>query len=103
MQIDNLTKENIISAIEYIDENGVPFHNQSTRYELVAEDGKKYPPKYVVAVAKSIVTSEEISTADFNSIEARGFLEKLGFVIETKQQVIYELHITADSSGVCGS
>ena len=45
MQIDNLTKENIISAIEYIDENGVPFHNQSTRYELVAEDGKKYPPK----------------------------------------------------------
>ena len=97
MQIDNLTKENIISAIEYIDENGVPFHNQSTRYELVAEDGKKYPPKYVVAVAKSIVTSEEISTADFNSIEARGFLEKLGFVIETKQQVIYELHITADS------
>ena len=37
-----------IEALKYIDENGVPFHNQSTKYELVTEDGKRYPPKYVV-------------------------------------------------------
>ena len=51
MAIPKFKKEHIIEALKYIDENGVPFHNQSTKYELVTEDGKRYPPKYVVAVA----------------------------------------------------
>ena len=28
--------QDIIDALKYIDENGVPFHNQSTKYELVS-------------------------------------------------------------------
>ena len=51
MAIPKFKKEYVVEALKYIDENGVPFHNQSTKYELVTDDGKRYPPKYVVAVA----------------------------------------------------
>lgn len=51
MAIPKIKKEHIIEALRHIDENGVPFHNQSTKYELITDDGKRYPPKYVVAVA----------------------------------------------------
>ena len=51
MAIPNINQNDILEALKYIDENGVPLHNQRTRYELVREDGKKYPPQYVIAVA----------------------------------------------------
>ena len=86
-----------IPKMKYIDENGVPFHNQSTKYELVSEDGKKYPPKYVVAVAAHIATGAEISTEGFNAVEAKNYLESQGFNIETKQQEKFQLSVTAAS------
>ena len=52
MTIPKISKQDIADALKYIDEKGMPFHNQSTKYELVTEDGKKYPPKYVIAVAR---------------------------------------------------
>ena len=82
--------------MRYIDENGVPFHNQSTKYELVTEDGKKYPPKYVIAVAAHIGTGVEISTDGFNAVEAKSYLQGQGYNIETKQEK-FELIITAES------
>lgn len=60
MAIPKIKEQDIIAALKYIDENGVPFHNQSTKYELVTEDGRKYPPKYVVAVARHLASGEEI-------------------------------------------
>ena len=51
MAIPKLKKQDVIDALKFIDENGVPEHNTSVKYVLVSEDGKKYPPKYVVAVA----------------------------------------------------
>ena len=50
--IPKITKQDVDEALKYIDEHGVPFHNQSTKYELVSEDGKRYPPKYVVDIVK---------------------------------------------------
>ena len=41
MAIPKISEEDIIAALKYIDENGVPFHNQSTKYELKTDDGKK--------------------------------------------------------------
>lgn len=84
--IPKIKKQDIINALKYIDENGVPFHNQSTKYELVTEDGKRYPPKYVVAVADHLANGTDISTADFNASVAKSILEGQGFTIETKQQ-----------------
>ena len=37
---NNLTKHNILDAIEYIDKNGIPDKNKSTEYELVSDYGK---------------------------------------------------------------
>ena len=97
MAIPKFKKEYVIEALKFIDENGVPFHNQSTKYELVADDGKRYPPKYVVAVADHLANGVDISTDGYNAVEARSCLENQGFTIETKQQEKFELSITAES------
>ena len=48
MAVPKVDGQFIAEAIKYIDENGVPWHNTSTKYELVWENGKTYPPKYVI-------------------------------------------------------
>lgn len=98
MAIPEIEAQDVINALEYIDENSVPFHNQSMRYELLANNGKKYPPKYVVAVANHLANNADISTDSFNAIEAKRCLEKLGFKIIEKEQVEYSLTITADNA-----
>lgn len=95
MAIPKISEQNIADALKYIDEKGAPFHNQSTKYELVTEDGKKYPPKYVIAVAAYIATGEEISTEGFNAVEAKSYLQGQGFNIKVKQEK-FEMTITAD-------
>ena len=96
MAIPKFEKEHIIDALKYIDKNGVPDHNQSTKYELVTDDGKRYPPKYVLAVADHLANGQDISTDGFNTLEARSYLESQGFTIETKQQEKFKLSITAE-------
>ena len=96
MAIPKISEQNIADALKYIDEKGAPFHNQSTKYELVTEDGKKYPPKYVIAVAAHIATGEKIDTEGFNAVEAKSYLQGQGFNIEVKQEK-FEMTITADS------
>ena len=88
MAIPEIKKQDVIKALKYIDDNGVPFSNQSKKYDLVSEDGKRYPPKYVVAVADHLANGTVISTEGFNAVEAKSYLEGLGFIIETKQQTI---------------
>ena len=95
MAIPKISEQNIADALKYIDEKGAPFHNQSTKYELVTEDGKKYPPKYVIAVAAHIATGEEVDTEGFNAVEAKSYLQGQGFNIEVKQEK-FEMTITAD-------
>lgn len=96
MSIPALSEQNIMDALNFIDEHGTPNHNQSMTYELVTEDGKNYPPKYVIAVAAHIANGVEISTDGFNSVEAKDYLQKLGFHIETKQEK-FQITISADS------
>lgn len=81
----NIDKQNIYDALADIDKDGVPLNHQSYNYDLVTDDGKKYPPKYVIAVANKIVNKVEISTSKFNSPEANTFLKGLGFCIENKK------------------
>ena len=96
MAIPKLKKQNIIDALKFIDENGVPEHNTSVKYVLVSENGKKYPPKYVVAVADHLANGTDISTEAFTSADAKNYLESQGFTIETKPQEKFELSITAE-------
>ena len=97
MAVPKLNKQDIMDALKFIDEKGVPEHNVSTKYVLVSENGKTYPPKYVVAVADHLTNGTDISTASFGSEDARNCLESMGFSIETKQQEKFELTITAQS------
>lgn len=97
MAIPKIKEQDIKEALKYIDENRVPFQNQSTEYELVTEDGKRYPPKYVIAVADHIANGKDISTEGFNAVEAKNYFENKGYNIESKQQEKFELRITADS------
>ena len=84
MAIPNITKQNILDALKYIDENGVPPANKSKGYDLVV-NRKKYPPKYVVAVADYLVGGRKEPTPyGFNSLEARKYLIKEGFTITSK-------------------
>lgn len=96
MAIPKVDEKNIIEALKFIDENGVPDKNKSTRYVLVTEDGKKYPPKYVIAVADHIENGVEIATDGYNAVEAKGYFEARGYKIEIKQEK-FELTITAES------
>jgi len=92
----NITKQDILDAIQYIEKNGIPHHNQSTKYDLIDDSGKKYPPKYIIAVANHLANNTAISVEGYNAVEAKNFLEGLNFVIETKQEK-YELVITANN------
>jgi 5-methylcytosine-specific restriction protein B len=92
----NITRQNVLDAIQYIEANGIPHHNQSMKYDLVADSGEKYPPKYIIAVANNLANNTDISVDGFNEVEAKNFLEGLDFEVETRQEK-YELVITADS------
>lgn len=95
MSIPKIENKDIIAALKYIDENEIPNRHQSTRYELKYE-GKAYPPKYVIAVANHLANGSEISTNQYNAVEAKNFLENKGFNIMIKDHKNYELIITAD-------
>ena len=96
MAIPKIKEKDITSALKYIDENGVPSQHQSSKYELVTEDGKKYPPKYVIAVAAYIDNGKAISTDGFNAVEAKTYLQGKGYIIEINQEK-FELVISSDS------
>ena len=96
MAIPNISDEKIKEAFAYIDEHGVPWHHESTLYNVVSEKGTKYPPKYVIAVANHLANGVEISTEDFHVTEARKFFESKWDKIEMKQEK-YEITVTADS------
>ena len=95
MAIPKLNYQDIVEALKYIDVHKVPSNHQSVRYELIGENGKKYPPKYVIAVANHLANGGEISTATFHGIEARVFLQQQGFRVDVKPQT-YQLTITAE-------
>ena len=62
---------------------------------MTFETGIAYPRKHIIAVANHLANSEDISTEGFNAVEAKNFLKRLNFVIETRQEE-FELIIRAD-------
>lgn len=80
MDISELTRQNIMDALKYIDENGVPSRRGGHDYELVTEEGNRYPPKYVAEEAIRIAsgTKEKVDNGENLRIK----LQELGFHIE---------------------
>ncbi len=96
MAIPKIEKQDIAAAMKYIDEHGVPEKNKSTQYVLATEDGKQYPPKYLIGVADHLANGVEILTNGFNAVEAKNYFEARGYRIELKQEK-FELTITSES------
>lgn len=92
MSLPQFQKQDILKALDYIDKNGVPSHNESIKYSLISDSGKKYPPKYVIAVARHLRYGTPITTQDFVSVDAVKRLKSLGFSFDGD----YELRITKD-------
>ncbi len=95
MAVPKVNGQFIAEAVKYIDENGVPWHNTSTKYELVWENGNTYPPKYVIAVANHLQNNAEIDVSGYNAVEAKNYLINKGYEIQTKQTK-WEITITDD-------
>lgn len=92
MSLPQFQKQDILKALDYIDKNGVPSHNESIKYSLISDSGKKYPPKYVIAVARHLRYGTPITTQDFVSVDAVKCLKSLGFSFDSD----FELRITAE-------
>jgi len=75
----NITRAHIISAIRAIDRDGVPPRRKSTGHDLL-NDGRRYPPKYVVSIANRYANGIELSPYDFGGgPETNNFLRERGF------------------------
>lgn len=92
MSLPQFQKQDILKALDYIDKNGVPSHNESIKYSLISDSGKKYPPKYVIAVARNLRYGTPITTQDFVSVDAVKRLKSLGFSFDSD----FELRITKE-------
>ena len=85
MTFSNLTEENINQAILYIDKNGVPPENKSKTTDLIV-NGKAYPPKYVIAVARHIAEGIEITTDDYTTKDTETFFQERRFNIVKREK-----------------
>ena len=85
MAIPKISDKSISEALSFIDAHGVPGKNESTMYELLSDEGKKYPPKYVIAVANHIENGVEIITDGYNAVEAKNYFENHGYKIEMRE------------------
>ena len=84
--IDKINREHVLAAIKEIDAEGVPEGAESTDYDLIQE-GRHYPPKYVVSLAAKYSRGQVMSRRNFTGGEkSKAFrhLRKLGFQIEPK-------------------
>lgn len=78
---NNISKDHILKAIEYVKKNGVPNHRQSAWFFL-KHDGENYPPKYVISIANKFANGEELSSLSFSGgNEANNFLQELEFEV----------------------
>ena len=73
MAIPNISDVDIRNAIDYIDTNGIPAMNVSTKYDLVTDDGNRYPPKYVIAVADYLTNGTDIDLVVHSVLHLLGY------------------------------
>ena len=79
----NIKRQNIIDALEEIDNKGIPEHRESTKY-LLNYQNTYYPPKYVISIANKYANGVELPPSEFSGgKETNLFLEKLGFTIKS--------------------
>ncbi|MCM8568908.1 EVE domain-containing protein [Gramella jeungdoensis] len=82
----NISKENILEAFSFIDEEGIKNGAQSSTYDVIFND-KRYPPKLVISLANKFANGYELDRSSFKGGEKTKAFEILrnhGFLIERK-------------------
>ena len=83
-----VSRQNVIDALTFINENGVPPRRRATRYNLY-HNKKTYPPKYVLSIATKIATGKALISSQFSGgSETNDFLIQLGFVIREGEKIL---------------
>jgi len=79
-----ISRNHLLEAAQIIDREGIPKMRQSTRYNVLVS-GKKYPPKYLIAVASKLATGKMLSSQNYSGgVESNSFLRARGFSITDK-------------------
>lgn len=87
MILNNITKESVLKAIEYVKLNGIPLERNSTKFALRYNEAD-YPPKYIISIANKYANGEELDASEFSGgREVNSFLKKLGFTIVGKNDI----------------
>ena len=75
----------MIKAIQEIEslKEKIPTNRESVNYDVIFE-GKRYPPKFVISLANKFANGSELSANEFDAIDAKTFLPKLGFEVKLK-------------------
>jgi len=88
---DNITKEDIKTALKEIDEQGISKERKSSVYNLIYE-GKTYPPKLVISIANRYTNGIELDSNKFSGgQETNEFLKTKGFEISQKNDPVKTL------------
>jgi MoxR-like ATPase len=88
-ELSDVTTDDVVAALAEIDKAGVPTTARSTFYDLIYA-GKRYPPKYALALAHKGASEDELGRADSTDGEesqAFSVLRDLGFTVERKDFV----------------
>lgn len=89
----NIKKDDVLRAINYIDNNGIPKERESTKFCL-NYNAKQYPPKYIISIANMFANGIELSPSTFSGgEESNNFLKKLEFEIvdEISKDIVYPI------------
>lgn len=82
---ENISKSHIESAIDEIKNSKIPPERLSYKYYLVEND-VKLPPKYVICIANKYANNHELKGNEFNAVQAKSYLKKMGFNIIEKNK-----------------
>jgi len=87
----NITRKDLLKAIDRIDKESIPANAHSSTYDLVHE-GKSYPPKLVVSWANKFTNGEALDRGSFaggKDTDCFKLLEREGFQIGPKEKASY--------------
>lgn len=94
---DNITRANVIKALEQIEREGIPKNRQSTKHDLIYQ-GKRFPPKFVISKANFYANQEELHSNRFSGgDETNSYLLELKFEIVPKQKDV-SYYLKADEA-----
>jgi len=80
----------LLHAAEKINIEGTPKHRSSTKYDVIV-NYKRYPPKYLIAIASKLALGKMIKAETYNGgVESNSFLRSRGFKITNKRGEIID-------------